>query len=64
MAVTQDLDVSMAQFVQFYIRYGCRGPIDISDWSAEYLVLLQYSSNGGVYWNDLMKIHHSTEDAK
>ena len=64
MAVTQDLDVSMAQFVQFYIRYGCRGPVDVSDWSEEYLVLLQYSSNGGVYWNDLMKIHHSTEDAK
>lgn len=56
MAVTNDLDVSMATYLQFEFVYGCgsRG-----EWLKSHLVVLQFSTNGGVDWTTLVEIHYS-----
>lgn len=53
---TQDLDVSMASYVQFTFHYGCQ--YHQFDWPREYAVLLQYSNNGGIMWSLLKEIHY------
>lgn len=60
MAITQDLDLSAAQYVQFVFRYGCRGSIT-SNVTRANGVLLQYSNNGGITWHLLKELHYATE---
>ena len=55
MAVTRELDVSMAKYIQFHFRFGCE-PI-VHNWPREHTVLLQYSTNGGIVWNLLEDLH-------
>lgn len=55
MAVTKDLDVSMATFAQFYFQYNCiRGN---ETWPREHTVLFQYSTNGGISWYPLKDLY-------
>src|SRR6218665_3140728 len=63
MAVTVDMDVSMALYLQFSLKYGCHN--QINDWPKNHQVLIQYSSNGGILWKYLHEIHyHSNGDPK
>ena len=55
MAVTIDLDVSMSSYIQLSFQYGCRGEEHV--WPKENSVLLQYSTNGGVWWSLLHEFH-------
>uniref|UniRef100_A0A670YZJ6 Reelin n=1 Tax=Pseudonaja textilis TaxID=8673 RepID=A0A670YZJ6_PSETE len=48
MLMTQDLDLSQARFVQFFMRLGCGKAVPDP---RSQPVLLQYSLNGGLRWN-------------
>ncbi|XP_051890268.1 reelin isoform X1 [Pristis pectinata] len=50
--VTVDLDLSDAEFIQFYFMYGCLVPPSNRNQG----VFLDYSINGGITWNILMEI--------
>jgi len=60
MAVTRDLDMSMADFVQFVFQYGCHD-VEDSAWQPHDSVLLQYSNNGGIWWNLLEEIYYRSD---
>lgn len=55
MVITADLDVSMSIYMQFTFKYGCD---QTSDWPKNHLVLIQYSTNGGILWKYLHGIHY------
>ena len=57
MLVSQDLDVSMSMYIQFYFRYGCKAEQQ-GAWPREQSVLVQYSNNGGISWHLVREIHH------
>ena len=59
MAVTQDIDTSMLNTIEFYFQYGCHGKD--SDWPRSHSVLLQYSTNGGITWKLLKELHYRNE---
>ncbi|KAL8220926.1 UNVERIFIED_CONTAM: hypothetical protein K2H54_056520, partial [Gekko kuhli] len=52
--VTVDLNLTNAEFIQFYFMYGCL----ISPNSRNQGVLLEYSVNGGITWTILMEIFY------
>ncbi|ETE68854.1 Reelin, partial [Ophiophagus hannah] len=52
--VTVDLNLTKAEFIQFYFMYGCL----ISPNSRNQGVLLEYSVNGGITWTLLMEIFY------
>uniref|UniRef100_A0A8C6XTW2 Reelin n=1 Tax=Naja naja TaxID=35670 RepID=A0A8C6XTW2_NAJNA len=52
MLMTQDLDLSQARFVQFFMRLGCGKAVPDP---RSQPVLLQYSLNGGLRWNLLQE---------
>ncbi|KAJ6666292.1 hypothetical protein lerEdw1_000564 [Lerista edwardsae] len=52
--VTVDLNLTNAEFIQFYFMYGCL----ISPNSRNQGVLLEYSVNGGITWTLLMEIFY------
>ncbi|CAJ0961012.1 unnamed protein product, partial [Ranitomeya imitator] len=52
--VTVDLNVTSAEFIQFYFMYGCL----ITPHSRNQGVLLEYSVNGGISWGLLMEIFY------
>ncbi|KAM4036706.1 reelin isoform 2-T2 [Anomaloglossus baeobatrachus] len=52
--VTVDLNLTSAEFIQFYFMYGCL----ITPHSRNQGVLLEYSVNGGITWNLLMEIFY------
>ena len=52
MAITPDLDLSMAQFVQFKIRHLRFNQFE--EWTPANDVIVQFSSNGGVHWIDFL----------
>ncbi|XP_054717283.1 reelin-like [Uloborus diversus] len=60
MAVTQDLDLSAAQYVQFTLKYGCHSSVPATVTRGNG-ILIQYSNNGGITWNLLKELHFSTE---
>ncbi len=50
--MTSDLDLRDAMFVQFYFRFGCtHAPRDHDE-----NVLVEFSTNGGVTWSNLMQL--------
>ena len=55
MAITEDLDVTMSTYIQFTFKYGCQN--EKPDWLKDESVLLQYSTNGGLWWLLLEEIH-------
>ncbi len=61
MAVTQDLDVSMSTHVEFVFRFGCHGDDEAAGWPLEESVLVQYSTNGGMWWTLLKELHHAAD---
>lgn len=54
MAVTRDLDLTAAQYVQFTLKYGCHGSVPTTVTRGNG-ILIQYSNNGGITWN-LLKV--------
>lgn len=52
--VSVDLNLTSAEFIQFYFMYGCL----ITPHSRNQGVLLEYSVNGGITWNLLMEIFY------
>lgn len=54
MLVTVDLNLTSAEFIQFYFMYGCL----ITPNSRNQGVLLEYSVNGGISWSLLMEIFY------
>ncbi|XP_033646479.1 reelin-like isoform X1 [Asterias rubens] len=58
MLVTQDLDCTMMEYMQFTFRYGCpsQGPVSPD---RSHAVLVQYSSNGGTTWELLKELHYT-----
>nr|3A7Q_A Chain A, Reelin [Mus musculus] len=52
--VTVDLNLTNAEFIQFYFMYGCL----ITPSNRNQGVLLEYSVNGGITWNLLMEIFY------
>ncbi|XP_043944459.1 reelin isoform X3 [Protopterus annectens] len=54
MLVTVDLNLTNAEFIQFYFMYGCL----TSPTTRNQGVLLEYSINGGITWNLLMEIFY------
>ncbi|KAJ8046874.1 Reelin [Holothuria leucospilota] len=52
---TNDMDLTDADYLQFYIMYGCINPPTERNQS----VLLQYSTNGGIQWTLLQELHHA-----
>uniref|UniRef100_A0A8C5WPT0 Reelin n=1 Tax=Laticauda laticaudata TaxID=8630 RepID=A0A8C5WPT0_LATLA len=52
--VTVDLNLTKAEFIQFYFMYGCL----ISPNNRNQGVLLEYSVNGGITWTLLMEIFY------
>ncbi|MEJ1272528.1 solute carrier family 26 member 5 [Cricetulus griseus] len=52
--VTVDLNLTSAEFIQFYFMYGCL----ITPSNRNQGVLLEYSTNGGITWNLLMEIFY------
>lgn len=54
MLVTVDLNLTSAEFIQFYFMYGCL----ITPNNRNQGVLLEYSVNGGITWNLLMEIFY------
>ncbi|XP_078679043.1 reelin-like [Branchiostoma floridae x Branchiostoma belcheri] len=49
---TVDLDLTSAQYVQFYFLYGCLSPPHSRNQS----VFLEFSSNGGITWHILSEL--------
>lgn len=62
MAVTRDLDLTAAQYVQFTLKYGCHGSVPTTVTRGNG-ILIQYSNNGGITWHLLKELHFSTETA-
>ena len=54
MLVTVDLNLTSAEFIQFYFMYGCL----IAPNNRNQGVLLEYSVNGGITWSLLMEIFY------
>lgn len=54
MLVTVDLNLTSAEFIQFYFMYGCL----ITPNNRNQGVLLEYSVNGGITWSLLMEIFY------
>ncbi|XP_039625794.1 reelin isoform X1 [Polypterus senegalus] len=52
--VTVDLNLTNADFIQFYFMYGCLIPPSNRNQG----VLLEYSTNGGISWNMLTEIFY------
>lgn len=61
MAVTADLDVSMSTHIQFVFKFGCQD--ERAEWPKDEDVILQFSTNGGMWWSLLRELHH-TPDTK
>ncbi|XP_042898138.1 reelin isoform X2 [Parasteatoda tepidariorum] len=60
MAVTQDLDLTAAQYVQFTLKYGCHNSVPATVTRGNG-ILIQYSNNGGITWHLLKELHFSAE---
>ncbi|GIY36220.1 reelin [Caerostris darwini] len=60
MAVTQDLDLTAAQYIQFILKYGCQGSVPPTVTRGNG-ILIQYSNNGGITWHLLKELHFSAE---
>ena len=56
--ITKDLDLTQADFIQFYFRYGCLN----SSRDRDEGVLLEYSLNGGISWHLLSELYHHQYD--
>ncbi|KAE8616335.1 hypothetical protein XENTR_v10008776 [Xenopus tropicalis] len=56
MLVTRDLDLSLARFVQFFMRLGCGKAVPDP---RSQPVLLQFSLDGGLSWSVLQEFHFS-----
>ena len=52
--ITNDLDLSEAQFVQFYFRFGCKSVPGSRDEG----VIMDYSRDGGITWNKMMELFY------
>lgn len=52
--VTVDLNLTNAEFIQFYFMYGCM----IAPSNRNQGVLLEYSLNGGINWHLLTEIFY------
>lgn len=52
--VTVDLNLTNAEFIQFYFMYGCMIPPSNRNQG----VLLEYSLNGGINWHLLTEIFY------
>ncbi|XP_023681705.2 reelin isoform X1 [Paramormyrops kingsleyae] len=52
--VTVDLNLTSAEFIQFYFMYGCMAPPS----NRNQAVLLEFSLNGGISWNLLTEIFY------
>lgn len=52
--VTVDLNLTNAEFIQFYFMYGCMVPPSNRNQG----VLLEYSLNGGINWHLLTEIFY------
>ncbi|XP_062860161.1 reelin [Trichomycterus rosablanca] len=53
--VTVDLNLTSAEFIQFYFMFGCISPPKNRNQG----VLLEFSLNGGISWSLLMEIYYS-----
>ncbi|XP_041459310.1 reelin-like [Lytechinus variegatus] len=52
--VTSDFDLTHADYIQFYFRFGCLNPPQHRDEG----VLLEYSLDGGITWTLLLELYH------
>ena len=52
--VTVDLNLTNAEFIQFYFMYGCMIPPS----SRNHGVLLEFSLNAGITWSLLVEIFY------
>ncbi|XP_038061332.1 reelin-like [Patiria miniata] len=59
MLVTQDLDCTMMQYMQFTFQYSCPSQGTGVDPDRSRAVLVQYSSNGGTTWETLQELHYT-----
>ena len=67
MAITIDLDITMANYLELYVQFGCHS--DSADgseveeheetWSRQNDILVQYSDNGGILWRFLYEVKHT-----
>ena len=59
MAITEDFDVSMATYIQFTFKYGCQD--EKTEWQKDESVVLQYSTNGGMWWSLLKEVFYPVD---
>ncbi|XP_071486224.1 reelin-like [Diadema antillarum] len=52
--ITSDLDLTSADYIQFYFRFGCLGAPSDRDEG----VLLEYSVDGGISWRLITELYH------
>ena len=62
MATTRDLDLSMAEFVQFSLRFSCFHERDA--WTPANDVVVQFSSDAGVHWNNFMLLRTTLQHSR
>ncbi|XP_022095907.1 reelin-like [Acanthaster planci] len=60
MLVTQDIDCTMMQYMQFTFQYSCPSQSTSIDPDRSRAVLVQYSNNGGTTWETLRELHYTT----
>lgn len=59
MVVTENMDTTMINTLEFYFKYACKG--ESLAWPRRHSVLFQYSINGGITWNLLHEIHYKND---
>jgi len=57
MIVSRDLDLTMALYLQFSLKFGCDDADDDDSGPDGHSVIVQFSSNGGVVWQFLQELH-------
>ena len=60
MLVSQDLDCTMLEYIQFAFKFGCHDDATSGRSSA---VLLQYSISGGITWSLLQELPYTNTPA-
>ncbi|GAB1600886.1 reelin [Argonauta hians] len=59
LVVTENMDTTMINNIEFYFKYACKG--ESLAWPRRHSVLLQYSINGGITWHLLQEIHYKND---
>ena len=59
MITTIDFDTTVATRIEFAVRYGCND-FAINEWRKEHMILLQFSTTGGISWHLLTHIYYES----